>query len=141
MQFVFYSNFNVYEAAVPERLHHCDIGLFKYQMEYTKECLRMHDSDIDKLIDQRLKQIPKHYSLKIFNNGINDLSRLTASEYRALMQQMVFVLDQILPNDNMLNKKLVNVFVLWNNMYMISKLDEFNESDLVLFKVIIITNY
>jgi hypothetical protein len=29
------SDINVYEATVPDRMHHLDLGLFHYQIEYT----------------------------------------------------------------------------------------------------------
>ena len=34
-----YSNFNIYDAIVPDRMHTLDLGLFKYMLDYTKELL------------------------------------------------------------------------------------------------------
>ena len=31
---------NIYEATVVNRMHHLNLGLFKYQIEYTRELLR-----------------------------------------------------------------------------------------------------
>ena len=38
--FNFYRNVNIYEACIPDRMHHIDLGLFKYQLEYTQEILK-----------------------------------------------------------------------------------------------------
>ena len=38
--FNFYRNVNIYEACVPDRMHHIDLGLFKYQLEYMQEILK-----------------------------------------------------------------------------------------------------
>ena len=81
------SNINIYEATVPDRMHHLDLGLFNYQIEYTRKLLgeRYGKSLIDK-IDHRLAAIPRFSGLKIFSNGIQSIARLTANEYRNLMK-------------------------------------------------------
>ena len=86
-----FRNLNIYAATVPDRMHHLDLGLFKYQIEFTTELLKQ-----GKLVDdmnQRIAKIPRHPGLKVFKNGVQSLSRLTASEYRDMMKIMVFVVD------------------------------------------------
>jgi hypothetical protein len=85
-------------------------------------------------MNNRLSNIPRFPELKIFKNGIQSLSRITAKEYRNLMKVMIFVLDNLIIDEN-LNKKLLRVYELWNNMYMISKYEEFGENDLNNFEV------
>jgi hypothetical protein len=108
-------------------MHHLDLGLYQYQIEFTKELLSK--SLIDKL-NQRIAEIPRHPGIKRFSGGLQSIARLTASEYRDLMKVMVFVVD------NLLNKTLTEVYVKWNEMYLLSRLETFKESDLKNFQVI-----
>ena len=125
---------NIYEATVPDRMHHLDLGLFVYQVEYTRELLGKHLVDE---MDRRLAEIPRFPGLKIFTNGIQSLARLTANEYRNLMKVMVFVVDNLY-NDTenfVKNKDLTKLYVVWNEMYLISRYEMFKENDLDKFKV------
>jgi hypothetical protein len=108
-------------------MHHLDLGLYHYQLEYTKELLGR--SLIDKF-NRRIAAIPRHPGLKIFTRGLQSIARLTASEYRDIMKVMVFVVD------GLLNKNLSEVYVKWNEMYILSRLEIFKESDLEKFQVI-----
>ncbi|RHZ90076.1 hypothetical protein Glove_8g97 [Diversispora epigaea] len=72
-------NLNIYAATVPDRMYHLDLGLFKYQIEFTMELLKKKKS-LNK-VNERIADIPRHSQLKVFKKGIQ-LSRLTASEYR-----------------------------------------------------------
>jgi len=82
-------------------------------------------------VNDRIADIPRHPQLKVFKKGIQ-LSRLTASEYRDMMKIMVFVVDD-LPIEN-----LSEVYVKWNEMYLLSRSENFKESDLENFQVKII---
>jgi len=108
-------------------MHHLDLGLYHYQIEYTKKLLGK--SLADKL-SKRIVAIPRYSGLKIFPKGLQSIARLTASEYRDLMKVMVFVVD------GLLNKNLSEVYVKWNEMYLLSRLETFKESDLEKFQVI-----
>ncbi len=113
-------------------MHHLDLGLFHYQIEYTKDLLKSvklgERSAVDEM-NQRITMIPRYPGLKRFSKGLQSIARLTASEYRDLMKIMVFVVDDLL------NKDLSEVFVKWNKMYLISRLEKFKESDLKIFQV------
>ncbi|RHZ84045.1 hypothetical protein Glove_86g99 [Diversispora epigaea] len=85
-------NLNIYAATVPDRMHHLDLGLFKYQIEFTMELLKKKKS-LNK-VNERIANIPRHSQLKVFKKGIQ-LSRLTASEYRDMIKIMVFVIDDL----------------------------------------------
>jgi hypothetical protein len=109
-------------------MYHLDLGLYKYQIEYTTELLKQ-----GKLVDKmnwRIAAIPRYPGLKIFSKGLQSIARLTANEYRDIMKVMVFVVD------GLLNKKLSEVYVKWNEMYILSRLEIFKESDLKNFQVI-----
>ena len=73
-------------------MHHLDLGLYHYQIEFTKELLSR--PLIDKL-NRRIAAIPRHPGLKIFAGGLQSIARLTANEYRDLMKVMVFVVDDL----------------------------------------------
>ena len=79
------SNINIYEATVLDRMHHLDLSLFHYQIDYTWNLLKnQHDKSLVDKIDRQLAKIPRFSELKIFTNGIQ--SRLTANEYCNLMK-------------------------------------------------------
>jgi len=108
-------------------MHHLDLGLFHYQIDFTAELLKG-----DRLVDEmnrRIANIPRHPGLKVFKKGLQSLSRLTANEYRDIMKIMVFVVD------NLQSEKLSEVYVKWNEMYLLSRLETFKESDLQDFQV------
>jgi len=124
-----FRNLNIYAATVPDRMHHLDLGLFKYQIEFTTELLKQEQGKLVDDMNQRIAQIPRHSGLKVFKNGVQSLSRLTASEYRDMMKIMVFVVD------GLHSKNLSDVYVKWNEMYLLSRLENFKESDLQDFQV------
>ena len=132
---------NVYTATVPDRMHHLDLGLFHYQIEFTQALLHKQDSSLVSEIDRRLSKIPRFQELQIFTNGLQSISRMTAKEYRILMKVMVFVVDNLYKEnknnveDFVENRKLTEVYAKWNNMYMMSRSEVFTESDLENFQV------
>lgn len=122
-------------------MHHLDLGLFRYQIEYTYELLRLqHGNALVGEIDYRLAAIPRYPGLKIFSNGLHSIARLTANEYRSLMKVMVFVIDNLYVGNKEIenfvsNKNLTILYEKWNKMYILSRLEEFSESDLEELKV------
>jgi hypothetical protein len=116
-------------------MHHLDLGLFKYQINFTLDLLKeQYGASILDKIDNRLANIPRFPELKIFKNEIQTLARITASEYRNLMKVMIFVLDNLNIGES-IQKKLLKLYEDWNNMYILSRLEEFTESDLNNFEV------
>jgi hypothetical protein len=107
-----FRNINIYAATVPDRMHHLDLGLFRYQVEFTCEILKLQHSGalVDEL-NYRLSEIPHYQDLKIFSNGLQ-IARLTANEYRNLMKVMVFVLDNLYSK----NDKGVDNFISNNDL-------------------------
>lgn len=122
-------------------MHHLDLGLFRYQIEYTYELLRLqHGNALVGEIDYHLAAIPRYPGLKIFSNGLHSIARLTANEYRSLMKVMVFVIDNLYVGNKEIenfvsNKNLTILYEKWNKMYILSRLEEFSESDLEELKV------
>jgi hypothetical protein len=125
-------------------MHHLDLGLFIYQITFTREILKLQHHNGTMLvnkIDRRLAAIPRFPDLKIFSNGLQSIARLTANEYRNLMKVMLFVIDNLYDgNDDEVenfvsNYDLANLYQYWNEMYILSRSEEFSESDLVKFNV------
>lgn len=123
-------------------MHHLDLGLFHYQIEYTREILKnMQGNSLLDEMDRRLSNIPRYMGLKIFSRGIQSIARFTADEYRNLMKVMVFVIDNLYNNNVrnieffVENTELTILYQEWNEMYIISRYEEFSESDLKKFKV------
>jgi hypothetical protein len=123
-------------------MHHLDLGLFRYQIEYTYELLKLqHGNVLVEEVDRRLSAIPRYPGLKIFANGLQSIARLTANEYRSLMKVMLFIIDNLyVGNDKEVenfvsNNNLAILYEKWNEMYILSRSEEFSESDLVIFKV------
>lgn len=120
---------------VPDRMHHADLGLFQYQLRFTVELLNSkYSNNLIRTLEKRLSQIPRYPNLKVFKNGFERLTRLTAAEYRDLMKIMLFVLDD-LTSDKKLNKDLCELYSLWIDMYIRSCQFGYTEFDLQEFEV------
>ena len=71
-------------ATVPDRMHHLDLGLFRYQIIFMCDILKLQHVNGNKLVeevDQRLAAISRFPGIKIFSNGLQSIARLTANEY------------------------------------------------------------
>ena len=67
-------------------MHHIDLGLFKYQLEFTQEILKeVGGTELQKNFDDRLRQIPYFPGLK-FLSKLGHLNVMTASDYRHIMK-------------------------------------------------------
>jgi hypothetical protein len=140
------SHLNIYAATIPDRMHHLDLGLFNYQVTYTRELLKEWCGQIavDEL-DNRLARIPRFPGLKIFKNGLENIKRFTADEFRNMMKVFVFVIEGIIKkhhketmdanNAKRVDEALVNAYYSWNKMYLCSRQEYFLESELDNFEV------
>ncbi|GES84154.1 hypothetical protein GLOIN_2v1783703 [Rhizophagus clarus] len=135
-------NINIYLATVPDRMHHLDLGLFRYQIIFTCDILKSQHVNGNKLVeevDRHLAAIPHFPGIKIFSNGLQSIARLTASEYRSLMKVMIFVIDNLYDENNnevdnfVYNDDLTKLYEYWNEMYILSRYEKFSESDLEKF--------
>jgi hypothetical protein len=102
----------------------------------------MQDNKLVDELDRCLAAIPRYPELKVFSKGLKSIARLTANEYRSLMKVMIFVVDNLYSkNDKMMenfisNNNLTKLYEYWNEMYILSRSEEFSESDLTKFQVI-----
>ncbi len=123
-------------------MHHLDLGLFHYQIDFTKKLIKaQHESSLVDEMDRRLAEIPRYPGLKIFSNGLQSIARLTANEYRDLMKVMLFIVDNLYSKNTknienfIKNKDLAELYKKWIDMYMLSRYEIFKESDLDKLKV------
>jgi len=71
-----------------------------------------HSNSLVDEMDRRLAKIPRFTNLKIFKNGLQSISRLTANEYRDLMKVMVFVIDNLYnENINSIENFITNTYL------------------------------
>src|SRR5262249_27528529 len=127
-------------------MHYLDLGLFNYQVTYTRELLKewCGQRAVDEL-DNRLAGIPRFPRLKIFKNGLENIKRFTADEFRNMMKVFVFVIEGLITkyhkdtiSTNYAKREdeaLVNVYYCWNKMYLCSRQEYFLESELNDFEV------
>ena len=129
-------------------MHHLDLGLFKYMLDYTQSLLIEQCGNwVIEEFNNRLAAIPKFPGLKIFNNGITAVQ--TADEHRMVMKVIISIIDGIFDdNDSRVKEKkhksenqyissaqLASVYFSFVNMYMMSRKEEFSEEDLNEFEV------
>ncbi|RHZ79297.1 hypothetical protein Glove_149g11 [Diversispora epigaea] len=135
-------NINIYAATVPDRMHHLDLSLFQHQLNFTKILINKQcgKSVIDEM-NRRVKLIPRYKDLKSFPNGFLHLTLLTASEYRSLMKIMIFIVDELYKDSGspnfIKNNKITEVYLKWNKMYLLSRKENYEESDVTLLQVTI----
>ena len=136
---------NIYNATVPDRMHHLDLGLFRYQVTYTRDMLKSICGQIAiDDFDQCLAEIPRYPGLKVFKKGLGNIKQFTADEFRNMMKVLVFVVDGLIVKHRKssmsfntakhLDNALVELYVSWNKMYLFSQRDSFSDTGLVEFK-------
>ena len=123
-------------------MHHLDLGLFHYQIDFTKKLIKaQYESSLVDEMDHHLAEIPRYPGLKIFSNGLQSIARLTANKYCDLMKVMIFVVDNLYSKNTknienfIKNKDLAELYKKWIDMYMLSRYEIFKESDLDKLKV------
>ncbi|GET66651.1 hypothetical protein GLOIN_2v1776597 [Rhizophagus irregularis DAOM 181602=DAOM 197198] len=130
-----FRNLNIYEACVPDRMHHIDLELFKYQLEFTQDILKaVRGTELQKKFDDRLRQIPRFPGLKLLHK-LRHLNVLTASDYRNIMKIALFALDEIFEGNEITCKELCELYAKFSKMYIISRKEIYTEEDLKIFEV------
>lgn len=128
-------------------MHHLDLGLFKYQVTYTRSMLKDLCGQVAvNELDHRLATISRFPGLKIFKHGLENIKRFTADEFRNMMKVFLFIIEGLIVkyhkasiNTNTAHRydnTLTNVFYYWNKMYIFSRQEYFLESELDEFKVV-----
>ncbi|RHZ79934.1 hypothetical protein Glove_140g176 [Diversispora epigaea] len=77
--------------------------------------------------------------LKSFSNGFLHLTLLTALEYRSLMKIMIFIVDNLYQDSKrpnfIKNNKITEIYLKWNKMYLLSRKENYEESDITCLQV------
>src|SRR2546423_15161141 len=109
-------------------MYHLDLGLFNYQVTFIRELLKKLCGQVAvNDLDNHLSSIPRFPGLKIFKNGLENIKRFTANEFRNMIKVFLFVIEGIIKknhkpttvntNDAKQNyKALVEVYYNWNQM-------------------------
>jgi len=131
-------------------MHHLDLGLFNYQVTYTRELLKELCGQVAvSELDIRLLSIPRFPGLKIFKNGLENIKQFTADEFWNMMKVFLFIIEGIIikhhkstieiSDAKKYDDALVNVYYQWNKMYLYGRQEHFSESNLEEFQVSITT--
>jgi hypothetical protein len=134
-----FDDFNIYEATVPDRMHMLDLGITKYLLEFTREFLRQKvNARAVKEMDHRLCAIPRYPGLIILKNGLENISKFTANDYRNIMKVIVFIIDNLYENYNdggIPCDRICDIFHIYLKVYMMLHQESFTESDLTELQV------
>ena len=134
-----FDNFNIYEATVPDRMHMLDLGITKYLLEFTREYLqRKVNAKAVKEMDHRFCKIPRYLGLIIFKNGLENVSKFTANNYRNIIKVIIFVIDNLYEEykeGGMPCKRLCTIFHKYLIMYMKLRQESFTDTELTELEV------
>jgi hypothetical protein len=120
-------------------MHHIDLGLFKYQLEFTQEILKqVGGTELQKVFDDRLRQVPRFPGLKLFSK-FGQLKVMTAADHRHIMKIILFALDDIFDEWNQITcNELCELYAKFSKMYIMSREESYSENKLKDFEVIIV---
>jgi hypothetical protein len=134
-----FDDFNIYEATIPDWMHMLDLGITKYLLEFTREYLQQKvNAKAVKEMDHRLCAIPRYPGLIILKNGLENVSKFTANDYRNIMKVIIFVIDNLYVNykeGGLPCERLCNVYYMYLKMYMKLRQESFTDMDLVELQV------
>jgi hypothetical protein len=116
-----------------------DLGITKYLLEFTREYLQQKvNAKAVKDMDHRLCAIPRYPGLIILKNGLENISKFTANDYRNIMKVIIFVMDNLYDDhkeDGIPCERLCNIFYKYLKMYLKLRQEEFTDIDLLELEV------
>lgn len=125
-------------------MHLLDLGISKYLLEFTRNYLQQKVGlGAVKQMDLRLCRIPRYPGLIIIKNGLENVSRFTANDYRNIMKVIIFVIDNLYVEyraGGMPCERLCEIYHKYLKMYMILRKESFAHVDLQELEVAVI-NY
>ena len=94
-------------------------------------------------MDHRLCAIPRYPGLIVLKNGLENISKFTANDYRNIMKVIIFVIDNLYydnydKEDGISCNRLCNIFYKYLKMYMKLRQEMFTNADLIELEVNII---
>src|ERR1044071_2101804 len=109
-----------------------DLGITKYLLEFTHELLRQKvNVRAVREMDRRLCVIPRYPGLIVLKNGLENISKFTANDYRNIMKVIVFVIDNLYED----YERLCNIFCIYVKMYIMLRQESFTNMDLIELQV------
>jgi hypothetical protein len=135
---------NIYDITALDRMHLQEIGLFPYMLNYTREMIMQQcGNQIITKMDNRLATITPFNGLRILRKGYQHGVKFTGTEMRDVMKIIVFILDELYTTDNKNSTstffiscaKLIDCYIKYIKMYMMSRKEQFNENELQNFEV------
>src|SRR5207245_2890528 len=93
-------------------MHHLDLGLFNYQVTFTRELLKELCGQVAvNELDNRLSSIPRFPGLKIFKNGLENIKRFTANEFINMMKVFLLVIEGIIKKHHKVETENINAII------------------------------
>lgn len=122
-------------------MHHIDLGLFKYQLEFTQDILKeVGGLELLKVFDDRIRNIPRFSGLKLINK-MGQIKVATAADYRHIMKIALFALDGIFDSWNGITcSELCDLYAKFGGMYIMSRKESYTEDELKAFEVTVASN-
>ena len=122
-------------------MHHIDLGLFKYQLEFTQEILKqVGGTELQKVFDKCLRQVFRFPGLKLLSK-FGQLKVMTMADHRHIMKIVIFALDDIFEEwNNITYNELCDFYAKFSKMYIMSREESYTENELQVFEVIILVN-
>ena len=115
-------------------MHMLDLEITKYLLEFTREYLQQKvNAKAVKEMDHRLCIIPCYPGLIILKNGLENISKFTANDYRNIIKVIIFVIDNLYrdyKDERISCDRLCNVFYIYLKMYMMLCQESFTDMDL-----------
>src|SRR5215475_12928663 len=89
-------------------------------------------------MDRRLCAIPRYPGLIVLKNGLENISKFTANDYRNIMKVIIFIIDNLYESNDdgeIQCDRLCNLFHIYLKMYMMSRQESFTDAKLIEFQV------
>ncbi|KAJ7495682.1 hypothetical protein B0H11DRAFT_2155917 [Mycena galericulata] len=95
---------NIFQAISPDILHRLYQGVIKHLIAWLTECVGEAE------IDARCRRLPPSHNIRLFMDGISNLSRVTGKEHDQISRFLLgLIIDVKLP-DNLSSSKLVAAY-------------------------------
>jgi hypothetical protein len=88
---------NIYSATVLDKMYYLDLGLFNYQVTYTREMLKdLCGQTVVNKLNNHLAAVLRFPSLKIFKYSLENIKQFIANEFHNMMKVFLFIIEGII---------------------------------------------
>ncbi|KAJ7137196.1 hypothetical protein C8R44DRAFT_828619 [Mycena epipterygia] len=92
---------NIFSSISPDVLHQLNQGIIKHLISWLKSCCGEEE------IDARCRRLPPNHNIRLFMNGISNLSRVTGKEHDQISRFLLGIIVDIRLPDNLSPRRLV----------------------------------